>query len=31
MKTMPATIVPPDNEDDVCADGCFYCAAPETD
>lgn len=30
MNTMPATIAPTD-EDDVCADGCFYCAGPETD
>jgi hypothetical protein len=30
MYAMPVTI-PQSNEDDVCADGCFYCTGPETD
>jgi hypothetical protein len=30
MNTMPANITQ-SGEDDVCADGCFYCTGPETD
>ncbi|MDQ0618730.1 hypothetical protein QFZ33_002754 [Arthrobacter globiformis] len=30
MNAIPAPIALPD-EDDGCADGCFYCTGPETD